>query len=189
MYSPDPTIEFNYTLNLTNSHFSTSGTSSPKGFIKEKNISDLIKKLEKSGVKIDRKNSQQEINGSEIPLLSKQFKELKDKTTAYILRGNNLEIKIRDYSETESHNPLGVIGGSVRHTYGIKIPITFKGTYNQGKILGTLNNILQDFYTEDLYKEKKGKYFNGAPHKMGKEAEKFRSALSKASRTKHPLSS
>ena len=111
--------------------------------INSKKINELIKKLNRSGINIDRLNSEKTIEyeileeerQSTVPLESRFNDKVKD--IAYHLRGDGIEIILSDYEQYRSPRDI---------TQGIKCLLNYQGEYDNGRKIGLAKDVIQEFY-------------------------------------------
>jgi len=125
----------------------------PRTHLGDKPISRLLKLLEAKGVNIDEKDSRKDLKlygDSEEPIkVSLNTSIPRSSPIAYYLKGDvenftELEIELKDYYNDWGGTNLD--GGSFHVEHGIKGQIIFKGSYEQGAIVSTIKEAIEEFY-------------------------------------------
>jgi hypothetical protein len=119
--------------------------------LKESNIVGLIKKLEERDINIFLDESEKKIKyyvqnnekESMLPFLIDLPENIN--VVGYILRNNQLEIKLQDHFEKIGKNGNS-FGGPVYFKNGIKCNLIMQGSYEQGKQIGVAEEVINDFY-------------------------------------------
>ncbi len=133
---------------IVRSEYCSAGQEIDSVSISEKNIEELINKLENKEIRISREKSVKKVKGPEgyIPFPAVLDQKLFP-VEIYKLDSVNhrLTIEIKDYDNSSGFNPER-IGGMYHKEAGVECIIRYEGTYEEGKVTETVRKILGEFY-------------------------------------------
>ena len=145
---------------LLKSEYVPSGTPVKGPAVDDVSIDQLCRTFQQSGISIDEQSSVKKvqyhashhnIKETEVPLKV----GIGGKITSYVLRSGSLEIEVSNYVPAQgppsTHDMR--IGGSQYVRAGVTGKISFQGTYEDGRVVGTILEVLQRLY--DPYPERK----------------------------------
>ncbi|MFC1723363.1 hypothetical protein ACFL0V_04440 [Nanoarchaeota archaeon] len=137
---------------ITREDILKSGQLGPSSYLRERDVNELIKRLNEQGAEIDPSISEQDIEymviddkrQSTVPLRTSFEDDVR--VTGYTLRSRQLELILTDYQHRRKSGPSGRIGGPVICETGVQCSLRLEGTSEEAEVVRGVKRTLREFY-------------------------------------------